>query len=143
MTKQISPLELWYRIVEYLKSISQDEKIKYGSYDNKDGDYIAVFEGYPISIIENALKDYVMLCKITNIQPHEIFIRMDKKIHDENVKQLKAFEIIKEKNVIISALKLSKTLIGYHQLLGLTKTDEQMRKYMLTQEEFDLLKEFF
>lgn len=124
-------LELWYRIVEYLKWTSRDKKIKYGSYDDKDGCYIAVFQGYPISIIENALKE-----KIELEEENKALIESNDLLNEaliEDQKKLKALEIIKNKKVNLEYLKCCQ---NYEQYITICSYGNE-----ITEEEFDLLKE--
>lgn len=98
-------LELWYRIVEYLKSTSQDERIKLSDYKDRDKDYVALFEGYPISIIETAL---LRLERLDNffiskkVSPNDL----DNLITDmgEDIKKLEAFHILIDKRVDVDFL---------------------------------------
>ena len=108
-----------------------------------------------VEVIETALKDYEL------IKQAKIIVA-DKDVSDEDLeklinqrmfvgsleqceikplfdeetqKKLKAFEIIKEKRVDVSYLVISDDLHDYNEGLD--------RKWKLTQEEYDLLKEYF
>jgi len=131
-------LELWYRIVEYLESTSQDIRVK--ETQECDG-YIAQFEGYPISIIETALKDYENLqyiFKLLNEYNNKNYSLEDL------IKKAKALEVIKEKGLSLlhkSLIISSTSYEEYRQEFQLVRSREFKNEYFYTKEEFDLLKE--
>ena len=59
----------------------------------------------------------------------------------ENNKKLKAFEIIKKKNVSMPLIKNAIDLENYNKELRCFRFKKQCLKEQLTQEEYDLLKE--
>lgn len=126
MRKELEALE---RLKSSLKSYcyeftSSMEDLERGLFEK---DYEAV------KVIETALKDYETLklkdeeIKEYKSYSHEQFV--------QERKQLKALEIIKEKQVNVLMIKLTcKTVEEYNHLI-------QPKWRTLTQEEFDLLKE--
>lgn len=87
-----------------------------------------------LDVIENALKDYENTKKELKLRIQQNGVLVNQIV--ENDKKLKAFEIIKEKEVDIHNLLISKTAEqynGYTHWLGC--------KGNLTQEEFEILKE--
>ena len=73
-----------------------------------------------------------------NIKIHKETIKMQhnqiESLHTENAKLKKVIEILKGKTIIIFALKLSNDLNDYNRMTSFEN---------LTQEEFELLKEYF
>ena len=86
----------------------------------------------PLQIIESTLKDYEILCeqleKANNVY-RDLMV--------ENERNIKALEIIKEKDVSMYWLRHSKNVDEYNNFILTDKRQYQK----LTQEEYDLLKE--
>lgn len=85
----------------------------------------------PIDIIETALKDYEKKTKLA------------KEYKDVNnvAKRLKALEIIKEKFVIPAYIMNTENVGEYNKWLRKITFKKDYQKRVLTQEEYDLLKE--
>ena len=108
--------------------IKLDANIKYDNGDETQYRFETIKDMFPkqFAIIETALKDHE---KITSGDFHIEPIN----VHIENQKQIKAFEIIKDKEVDVFIFLHSGDLETYNDIV------EDNRK--LTQEEYVLLKE--
>lgn len=84
MSKELTPLETWYLIKKYLNTYHH-QAVK----ENID---VETIEGYPIDIIEKALKDYEKLKEC-----YENELKNTAYYNNLALKYKKAFEIIKEK----------------------------------------------
>lgn len=137
MTKELTPLEALERI-KNIKTLSVPERR-----------VVTFQEKYKeeLNIIETALKNYQELLEkpcvlVGRTQGHTkaLIDTISKNYKEikitslEDEKEIKAFEIIKKKNVSTIGLKYHSTCENYNN-------DLLKGEYPLTQEEFDLLKE--
>lgn len=115
-------LEAWEKIKNITSSYEQ------GFHSQLKDDYVYEKE---VAIIETALKDY------------ERRLALAKEYKDINNvgKRLKAFEIIKEKDVDVVFVKRYKTVEEYNNAMDYISKNGGDFEEHLTQEEFDLLKE--
>ena len=137
MTKELTPLEALERI-KNIKTLSVPERR-----------VVTFQEKYKeeLNIIETALKNYQELLKRpcvlvgrTNGHTKALIDTISKNYKEikitslEDEKEIKAFEIIKKKNVSTIGLKYHSTCENYNN-------DLLKGEYPLTKEEYDLLKE--
>lgn len=115
MSKELSPLKAFKKVREQNDFLKERNIPKEYRYDDE------------LDVIETALKDY----KRVMVEKNNLFKRW--------TKEHQALEIIKEKRVNIFVLIESKDVNVYNYHL---KTHRfQFEKYLLTQEEFDFLRE--
>lgn len=145
-TKNLTPLELWYLLRDYLD--------KYTTLHLKEKTHIESVDGYSLSIIENALKNYQELLEkpyVLVVGTHEHAQALIDKMNNykdikianlEDGNKLKVLEIIKNKNVNVRAFR--------KVLLMKQNDDVKLRAYNsqnhseeddLIKYEYELLKE--
>lgn len=122
MDKKLTPLEILESIKRrYVQAISKTKFPKFTEYEQEQFD-----------IIENELKDYFVYKQDYKRVMKEKNSLLKKYVKSQ--KELKALEIIKEKEVDVHRLKIYFSVYEYNR-----KYEEH--EYHLTQEEYDLLKE--
>ncbi len=140
MNKELTPLEALqeYKMIKNYFDRKAHEKIQtLRVFNNEDELY---------SIIETALKEYERLKKLYKLE-EETSKHLNKTVllmNEEINKQLKAFEIIVKKEVNIEFwLSFNVGVMTYKEYTNLNKilVITSINKEVLTQEEFDLLKE--
>lgn len=119
------------------KELDRLEHLRIGiQYINQDKSpaFISQYEE-DIDIIEKALKRQEELDSLYTLTNHngKFYVIIDKAEFNQMSKQLKALEIIKEKNVNVPKLRNSSNLEEYNRCFR--------DKCLLTQEEYELLKE--
>ena len=138
MTKELSPLEAYYKLDH--TCCLNDNKMKYGLIkpedcedDPEDKDCNNVEEMiYCLELVETALKEY---------EGAKNHIEALNKERVENSIKIKAFEIIKEKRVNVLELYTCADYETYISFFKMYNWNGEYDKYILTKEEYDLLKE--